>query len=213
MTTDSSIGRQNARAASLKEAQREERTALILRAAYDILIAKGYYETSMDEIAARVGISKGTLYLHFKSKEDLVFMMIEQAAGKFLSLIDEIIAQDISVRDRLEQVLLESYKNIQSGRQFLLALRSIGLNRGLVRDRLEGQASIAGLIARLNALFEEGQARGELNAAIPTAVMVSVFLSLMEIYGDEQSAIHQTTPEYLLASVSQLLFHGVLAKP
>ena len=213
MTADSSVVRQSGKPPTLKEAQREERTALILHAAYDILIAKGYYETSMDEIAARVGISKGTLYLHFKSKEDLVFMMIEQAAGKFLSLIDQIIAQDISVRDRLEQVLLESYKNIQSGRQFLLALRSIGLNKGLVRDRLEGQASIAGLIARLSTLFEEGQARGELNAAIPTAVMVSVFLSLMEIYSDEQSAIHQTTPEDLLASVSQLLFHGVLAKP
>lgn len=213
MITDSNTGQQNARIASLKEAQREERTALILRAAYDILITKGYHETSMDEIAARVGISKGTLYLHFKSKEDLVFMMIEQAAGKFLSLIDQIVAQDISVRDRLEQVLLESYRNIQSGRQFLLALRSIGLNKGLVRDRLEGQASIAGLIARLSALFEEGQARGEMNVAIPTAVMVSVFLSLMEIYSDEQSAIHQTTPEDLLASVSQLLFHGVLAKP
>src|SRR5690606_8801718 len=114
--------------------------------------------------------------------------------------IDQIVAQDISVRDRLERVLLESYRNIQSGRQFLLALRSIGLNKGLVRDRLEGQVSITGLIARLTALFEEGQSSGELNTAIPTTVIVSVFLSLMEIYSDDQSAIHQTTPEDLLAS-------------
>lgn len=213
MTTNSGIERQSPKAPSLKEAQREERTALILHAAYDILIAKGYYETSMDEIAARVGISKGTLYLHFKSKEDLVFMMIEQAASKFLSLIDQIVKQSTSVRDRLQQVLLESYRNIQNGRPFLLALRSIGLNKGLIRDRLEGQASIAGLMARLAALFEEGKASGELNAAIPTPVMISVFLSLMEIYSDEQSAIHEITPEDLLSSVSQLLFHGVVAKP
>lgn len=213
MTTDSRAGRQTIRPPSLKEAQREERTALILRAAYDILIAKGYHETSMDEIAARVGISKGTLYLHFKSKEDMVFVLIEQAASKFLSVIDQIIAQDIRVRDRLEQVLLESYRNIESGRQFLLALRAIGLNKGNIRDRIEGQASIAGLITRLAALFEEGKASGELNAAIPTPVMISVFLSLMEIYSDEQSAIHEITPEDLLSSVSQLLFHGLLAKP
>jgi hypothetical protein len=43
--------------------------------------------------------------------------------------------------------------------------------------------------------------------------MISVFLSLMEIYSDEQSAIHEITPEDLLSSVSQLLFHGLLAKP
>ena len=43
---------------SLKERQREERAALILRAAYDVLIEKGYYEASIDEIAAR---SSGSL--------------------------------------------------------------------------------------------------------------------------------------------------------
>ncbi|MFL5699301.1 MAG: helix-turn-helix domain-containing protein, partial [Ktedonobacteraceae bacterium] len=58
---------------TLKERQRQEREALILQAAEEVLIEKGYHEMSMDEIAARVGISKGTVYLHFASKEDLVF--------------------------------------------------------------------------------------------------------------------------------------------
>ncbi len=57
---------------SLKEKQRQEREALILQAAEEVLMEKGYHETSIDEIAARVGIAKGTVYLHFPSKEDLV---------------------------------------------------------------------------------------------------------------------------------------------
>src|SRR5688572_21870760 len=137
MATNSKLKKQSPKASSLKEEQREERTALILQAAFDGLVEKGYYETSMDEIAARVGISKGTLYLHFKSKEDLIFMLIEQETGKFLSLVDQIMTEDTSVRDQLEHILLESYKSIQGGRQFLLALRAIGLNKGLIRDRLE----------------------------------------------------------------------------
>lgn len=197
---------------SLKEAQREARTALILQAAYDVLTEKGYYDASMDEIAARVGISKGTLYLHFKSKEDLIFMLIEQETGKFLSLIDQIITEAISVRDRLEHILLESYKSIQSGRQFLLALRSIGLNKGLIKDRLEEQVSMAGLMERLTNLFEEGKASGELDATIPTAIMVSIFLGLMELYSNDQAELNQLSPENLLKSVSHLLFHGLLAK-
>jgi hypothetical protein len=62
-------------------------------------------------------------------------------------------------------------------------------------------------------LFEDGKANGELNAVIPTTVMVSVFFGLMEIYSDEQSELHQTPPEDLSGSVSQLLLHGLLAKP
>lgn len=54
---------------SLKEKQRKERELLILEAAEEVMIEKGYHETSMEEIAARVGIAKGTVYLHFPSKE------------------------------------------------------------------------------------------------------------------------------------------------
>ncbi|TMC17177.1 MAG: helix-turn-helix transcriptional regulator, partial [Chloroflexi bacterium] len=50
---------------SLKEKQRREREELIIQAAEEVLQEKGYYETSMDEIAARVGIAKGTIYTHF----------------------------------------------------------------------------------------------------------------------------------------------------
>ncbi len=197
---------------SLKEMQRQERTGLILQAAYDVLVEKGYYEASMDEIAARVGISKGTLYLHFKSKEDLIFLLIEQETDKFLALIDPIMTANSSVRSRLEQILLESYTRIQNGRPFLLALRSIGLNKGVISDRLEQQAGMAGLIERLTRLFEEGQQRGELEATIPTAIMVSLFLRLMEVYSLDQAEIHHVSPESLLQTVSQLFFQGVLAR-
>ena len=64
-----------ARTGSLKERQREERAALILRAASDLLIEKGYHDASMDEIAARAGISKGALYLHFAGKEALLSLI------------------------------------------------------------------------------------------------------------------------------------------
>jgi TetR/AcrR family transcriptional regulator, fatty acid metabolism regulator protein len=197
---------------SLKEKRREERTALILQAAYDVITEKGYYEASMDEIAARVGIAKGTLYLHFKSKEDLIFMLIEQATIKFIALVDEIINQEISVQHKLEHILLESYNSIQSGRQFLVALRSIGLNKGLIKDKIEAQASMAGLVHRFTSLFEDGKANGEFDATVPTAIMVSIFLGLMELYSNEQSELNQLSPEKLLNSVSHLFFRGLLAK-
>jgi TetR/AcrR family transcriptional regulator, fatty acid metabolism regulator protein len=210
---NSKIQKPDSKTSSLKEKQREERTTLILQAAYDVLVEKGYYEASMDEIAARVGISKGTLYLHFKSKEDLIFMLIEQETGKFLSQMDQIINDEISIHDRLEHILLETYKSIQSGRQFLLALRSIGLNAGLIRDRLESQGSVTGLTERLARLFEEGKSSGEFDVTVPTVIMVSIFLGLMEIYSNEQAGqISQLSPEDFSKSVTHLFFHGLLAK-
>src|SRR5258708_30382160 len=74
---------------SLKERQRQEREDLILQAAEEILTEKGYYETSMDEIAARVGVAKGTLYLHFPGKEDLVFALFNREVETFTQLVQQ----------------------------------------------------------------------------------------------------------------------------
>ena len=78
---------------SLKERQREERAELILQAAEAVLTEKGYYDTTIDEIAARVGIAKGTVYLHFPSKEDLVVALWEREMVTFLTIIDQAAAQ------------------------------------------------------------------------------------------------------------------------
>lgn len=196
----------------LKERQREARTALILQAAYDALVEKGYHEVSMDEIAAHVGISKGTLYLHFPSKEALIGRLLEQEIDNYLAVIDQVITAETTVRARLERILLETYRGIEGGHQFLLALHSIGWHRSAIWERLEKQLPLAGLTDRLTRLFVEGQRRGELDAAVPTPVMVSVFLGLMRTYGEERlEASPAQSPEELAQAVGHILFRGLLA--
>src|SRR5215469_11344871 len=94
---------------SLKERQRQEREELILQAAEEMLAEKGYYETSMDEIAVRVGIAKGTVYLHFPRKEDLVMAIFERSVRKILEGVEASIASETTIRAKLEVVLRYMY--------------------------------------------------------------------------------------------------------
>jgi AcrR family transcriptional regulator len=207
-------GTNGARAASLKERQREERAALILRAASDLLIEKGYHDASMDEIAARVGISKGALYLHFASKEALVVRLLEQEIAEYLALIDQVVRQRLTVRARLERILLETYTTIDGRHHLLLILRSMGWNRSVIWERLEKQLPLAELTERLAKLFEEGKQSGELDTTIATSVMVALFLSLMRMYGDRQFEESQPlSPQAFVAAVCQVLFQGLSAPP
>ncbi len=57
-----------------KEARPQELTA----AALDLFVEKGYAATRLDEIAVRAGVSKGTLYLYFSSKEDLFKAVVRE---------------------------------------------------------------------------------------------------------------------------------------
>ena len=207
-------GTNGARAASLKERQREERVTLILRAASDLLIEKGYHDASMDEIAARVGISKGALYLHFTSKEALVVRLLEQEIAEYLALIDQVARQKLTVRARLERILLETYTTIDGRHHLLLILRSMDWNQSVIWERLEKQLPLAGLTERLANLFEEGKQSGELDTTIATSVMVALFLSLMRMYGDRQFEESQPlSPQAFVAAVCQILFQGLSAPP
>ena len=54
-----------------RERRKEARPGELLAAALDLFVEKGFSATRVDEVAARAGVSKGTLFLYFPSKVDL----------------------------------------------------------------------------------------------------------------------------------------------
>ena len=67
-----------------RERRKEARPGELLDAALDLFVEKGYAATKVDEVAARAGVSKGTLFLYFPSKEDLFKAVVrESIVGRF----------------------------------------------------------------------------------------------------------------------------------
>ena len=54
-----------------RERRKQDRPGELLEAALDLFVEKGFAATRVEEVAARAGVSKGTLFLYFPSKEDL----------------------------------------------------------------------------------------------------------------------------------------------
>lgn len=84
-----------------------ERKNEILDAAEVLFAEKGFDHTSTNEILEAVGIAKGTLYHHFKSKEDIMDAIIERQSEKMLSGARKI-AEDrsIPVEERMFRVVM-----------------------------------------------------------------------------------------------------------
>lgn len=62
----------------IRRRRKEARPQELLDAALDLFVEKGFAATRAEEVAARAGVSKGTLYLYFPSKEDLLKAVITQ---------------------------------------------------------------------------------------------------------------------------------------
>ncbi len=88
--------------ATAKTAQAKDTANRILRQAMRIFLEKGYHGTSIDDITQAAGLTKGALYWHFGSKEDLLKRIVEEFEKQFL---DGLIEAVNSVQgDLLEKV-------------------------------------------------------------------------------------------------------------
>lgn len=65
------IAASSAETSPKRERRKEARPGELVKAALDLFVEKGFAATRVDEVAARAGVSKGTLFLYFESKEDL----------------------------------------------------------------------------------------------------------------------------------------------
>jgi AcrR family transcriptional regulator len=197
---------------SLREKQRQEREELILQAAEEVFEEKGYYETSMDEIAARVGIAKGTIYTHFPGKEELVFAIFKRNIEQLFREIDAVVEAESLPTAKLEALLQRIDTGLYRKQAKLLSTmyngvdmkRIIAEKGGCIRDLWEGIAT------RVTKLLEEGKAIGEINPSIPTKAMVFSFFSLFSpksydhlLVGDDLS--HEELVTYL----RHIYFHGI----
>jgi len=109
--------RKTASETPLRRRRKDERPSELIAAALDLFVDRGFAATRLDDVAARAGVSKGTLYLYFESKEALFKAVIEDAIVPLLAAAEDEIAsyQGDSV-DLLRRLLLGWWEQIGATR-------------------------------------------------------------------------------------------------
>jgi AcrR family transcriptional regulator len=168
----SSATRHDAPAAplSFRDRQFMAREEAILDAANQLLAQRGFELMSMDDLAATVGIAKGSLYKHFESKEQL-------AAASMTRLLRRIEAQlgqqdrKQSARKRLESLLRWTLQERAAGRMPLLPSTDQSVQQALMSNT-SYTAALADVGNALAELVDDGMRAGELRGDLPVPVLL-----------------------------------------
>lgn len=97
----------NQEVVSPRQRRKEARPAELLAAALDHFVERGFAATKLDDVAAQAGVSKGTLYLYFGSKEELFKAVIRQGIFPVLDEGEAMVARhDGDARSLLRGMLL-----------------------------------------------------------------------------------------------------------
>ena len=185
---------------------------MILDAAEAVLAEKGYLALAMEEIAARVGIARATVYLHFPSKDDLVVALFERTFAGFRQLVADAAATPGSARERLERILSRTYSGLRSGRSHVLMALAADpqVRANLLEKHLSPREQLSQVHVIIQTILEDGKAAGEFNQAIPTVVMLTAFLSMLSPRSYESLLADQNfSPEELAQHVGSIFFTGI----
>jgi AcrR family transcriptional regulator len=158
------------RPATKKEVVQAFRTREILAAARRVMDQRGLEALTMEEIAATAGVAKGTVYLYFQGKEDLIRALVSQVAENLLRDLQAITARPLLPQEKLTQVITLLLKNLEGERALFpvyvrdLMSRPRRVPSGRTRQLWALEEEIMALVTRL---FGEGMAAGQFMAANP----------------------------------------------
>lgn len=198
---------------SLKEVLRQKRAEYILEVAETVLLEKGYRDASMDEIAARAGVSKGTLYQHFPTKDDLIFALIDQSLVRFEQIVQQASVAPASAQSKLERILRAVHVEQYGVRTQLHRLLESNedLRRRAQEHRGKLRARIDQATGQIRSILEEGKVAGAFDTAISTELMLQTFLHLLSIKTQERLFTQEhLSPEEIVVQMRRLFFHGIV---
>lgn len=135
----------------------------ILDAANRRLARFGYKKMTIEELAADVGIGKGTVYLHFPSKEEVALSHIDRIVDRLCARLEQLAGRGGPAGDRLRAMLVERVVfRLQSVQHYTEALNDVvaAIRPKLIARRAKHFEQEAGILARVLA---DGRRTGELH--------------------------------------------------
>ena len=218
MTTDTLI--HPAEQAPKRERRKEARPGELLDAALDLFVEKGFSATRVEEVAARAGVSKGTLFLYFQSKEDLFKAVVrENIANKFPAWQEEFVTFEGTSSDMLRYALVSWWERIGK-------TRASGITK-LVMSEAQNFPEIAAFYqeevikpgnAMIRSILERGVQSGEfrdmdLEQAVHIIVAPMIFLMMWKhSMGACATSAKIVDPEQFIHMQVDVLLHGMTAQ-
>jgi AcrR family transcriptional regulator len=147
---------------------------------------RGVAGTSVDDIVRAAGVAKGTFYLYFETRDDVVSAVAERLVDGIGRQMDHALAGDGAPADRIRGIAgaMASVGSDPYERELLEALHRPG--NAAVHDRLSGRI-VERLAPAVTAVIEDGVASGAFVAQDPrqsAAFVLASFASLHDLVGD-----------------------------
>jgi TetR/AcrR family fatty acid metabolism transcriptional regulator len=151
----------------------------ILRAAISVFARCGYFNSKVADIAREAGVADGTVYLYFKSKEEILHSIFDRSVEDALDAARKRVEQLTDPCEKLRQIALMHLERLGADRDLAVVFQ-VEL-RGSTKFMEEfSAAGFAEYLALIRSTFEEGQRAGLFRADLNARVVAKVLFGALD---------------------------------
>ncbi|MGH9968863.1 MAG: TetR/AcrR family transcriptional regulator [Pyrinomonadaceae bacterium] len=163
---------------SLRPSVGDKREA-ILRAAIQVFAHNGYFNSKVADIASAAGVADGTVYLYFKSKEEILHSIFDRSVEEAIADGRKQLKQISDPREKLRQIALLHLERLGADRDLAVVFQ-VEL-RGSTKFMEEFSATgFAEYLSLIRTTIEEGQRAGVFRPDLNAKVVAKIFFGALD---------------------------------
>lgn len=195
---------------SKEEVVQEFRVQSIQDAAMRVIARKGMDAATMQEIAEEAGVAKGTIYLYFRDREELVEKIFEAAVTQLIVKVEGALAGEESIERKIRASIQAKLAFFRENREFFRLYMSLRMPEGNAqKHKRKCEPQYRAAVARFAATLSDAMERGEIRR------MDAYRLALFIIEGSNaivvERVMEETSPpeEADVELVTQVILGGI----
>jgi len=151
----------------------------ILSSAMRVFASKGFYQSKVSDIAADAGVADGTIYLYFKSKDDLLISLFETQMERVNLELRRAIEGTDDAAEKLRR-FTRAYMNLVSQNRHAAEVITIELRQSAKFMKDYANPRFAEFLKILAGVIDEGQKQGGLRSDVPPHVAARGLFGLLD---------------------------------
>ena len=189
-----------------------EKPQQIIQAAVRVFARKGYFSSRVSDIAREAGIAAGTIYLYFRTKEDILITLFREKMSVFVSSMRRAIADEPDAVAKVRRLVHLHFEMLE-GDPALAEVVQVELRQGQKFFRGASSQEIAAYFALIGSVLEEGVGQGHFKSDLPVKVATKMLFGAMDqmatswVLGKRGYRLVDTAP-----AVADLFLQGVAAR-
>lgn len=201
-----------------RQREKDERRELILQSAVQVYLEEGYHATTMEKVAQKAELSRATLYLYFKTKEDIFVHAIVSLTDYFADLLESVYDRRESIGEKLIKELWESFQKFYTKDSVTFNITLYFHQQEMLRNlseelRLLLDHSGSKVYEILRKLMDYGMSRGyflQCNPKTLAEVVWTTFLGIIHLENSKKAMLRKNHLDITWDLAYKILARGIL---